>query len=114
MWTKFCEIDVISTVKSILLHPGKYINSDGICIPTDILRFEYHMAQPVRMHNVYKVAREMSNNKNIKSSIPVKELDLKHEFSEGPYMTLADVILFPCFKIFSMYSTLNYFRMNCL
>lgn len=100
MWTKFCEIDVISTVKNILCHPDKYFNSDGICIPTDILRFEYHMAQPVRMHNVYKVARQMSNNKNIKSSIPVKELNLKHEFSEGPYITLADVILFPCIQIF--------------
>lgn len=99
-WTKFCEVDIISTIKNITLNPENYFSDHEILIPADILRFECHMAQPVRMHNVYKVAREVNNDKAITSSTPITSLNLEHKFGEGSFITLADICLFPCFKIF--------------
>lgn len=101
---KFCEIDIISTIKTITSNPNLFLTNDEILLPKDIVRFEYHMFQPVRIHNVYKVAREKNKDKDIKSRVPVKDLNLQHEFAEGPFMTLADIILYPCFEIsFSIY-----------
>ncbi|KAJ3649721.1 hypothetical protein Zmor_021446 [Zophobas morio] len=100
IWTKFCEVDMVSTIKSILLNPSSYFDGNVLKLPQDMSRFEYHMGQPVRMHNIYKVAREQSNDKAIKSSIPIDKLDLHHTFGEGPFMTLSDIILFSCTEIF--------------
>lgn len=99
-WTKFCEVDIISTIQNVIRNPKHFFTTDKICLPRDIVRFEYHMSQSVRTHNIYKIAREINNDKDIKSGVPIKDLNLKHEFAEGSFMTLADVILFPCFEIF--------------
>lgn len=104
IWTKFCEIDMIATVKDMLKSVNNYIKSNMIQIPVDLTRFEVHMTQPVRIHNVYKLAREKNNDKLIKSNTPIEQLNLEHRYSEGPFMTLSDLLLFPCFKIaFSMF-----------
>lgn len=104
-WTKFCEVDIINTVKSVIKCSSDYFFDQKVHIPRDVTRFEYHMAQPVKMHNIYKAAREMNNDKGITSSIPIGKLNLQHAFSEGPFMTLSDVVLLPCFKIiFQIYS----------
>lgn len=104
-WTKFCEVDIIQTVKSIIQSPSDYFGDGKVRIPTDITRFEYHMTQPVKMHNIYKVAREVNKDKGITSNVPIEALNLQHDFSEGTFMTLSDVILLPCFRIvFQIYS----------
>lgn len=107
IWTKFCEIDIIASVKAVLTKPESYFISNEIYIPKDLTRFEVHMSKPVRLHNVYKVAQDQAkaNNKkisDINTSIPKEELELNHLFSEGPFMTLADIILFPNVHVLKM------------
>ncbi|XP_023025203.1 glutathione S-transferase, C-terminal domain containing [Leptinotarsa decemlineata] len=98
IWTRFCEIDIIETTKNIIKN--KYYKEGRFCLPGDIARFEFHLSKPVRMHNIYKVAREKNKDKDISSQIPIEKLNLNHTFSEGTMMTLADVILYQCYKIF--------------
>ncbi|XP_065168574.1 glutathione S-transferase C-terminal domain-containing protein homolog [Atheta coriaria] len=94
IWTKFCEVDMVSTVRNVLNDVNEN-NATKLLIPDDLVRFEYHMQQPVRMHNVYKVARDTQKDKSIKSTVPISELNIPHCYSEGPAMTLADIILLP-------------------
>ncbi|XP_017773546.1 PREDICTED: glutathione S-transferase C-terminal domain-containing protein homolog [Nicrophorus vespilloides] len=101
IWTKLCEVDMIATVKKLFSADCEEYPS--ITLPVDLTRFEYHMEKPVRIHNVYKLAREKNNDKDIKCSVPVENLNLAHCFSEGPFITLSDVILFPCIKILGSY-----------
>lgn len=98
IWTRFCEVDIISMTKDVLRN--KYRDGEKYYLPEAVLRFEYHMSKPVRMHNLYKEAREKNNDKGIKSNTPIDKLNLEHKYSEGTYMTLADVILYPCFTLF--------------
>lgn len=91
IWTKFCEIDMIESVTDLLNDSGQKLN-----LPPDMCRFEYHLSQPVRMHNIYKVAQEKNGETK---NIPIEKL-VQHTFSEGPFMTLSDVILFTVYQIF--------------
>lgn len=79
VWTKFCEVDIISTLKFF------DINDE---LPITLARFECHMSQPVRLHNIYKYI-----NKNEKK-IP------EHIYAEGSTISLADIIIFVCIYIF--------------
>ncbi|KAJ8912553.1 hypothetical protein NQ315_006625 [Exocentrus adspersus] len=97
IWTKFCEVDMISTTKKLLRND--FFDGNKFYLPEDVARFEFHMLQPVRMHNIYKLARKTSNDKNLKSSVPICDLNLIHLYSEGILMTLADIILFPCYMV---------------
>ncbi|CAG9830133.1 unnamed protein product [Diabrotica balteata] len=98
IWTRFCEVDIVQTIKSILVN--NCCIGDEFHLPSDIVRFEYHLSTPVRIHNIYKVARVKNKDKGIKSGIPTEELNIQHIFSEGPFMTLADVILYQCYEVF--------------
>ncbi|KAJ1521400.1 hypothetical protein ONE63_003075 [Megalurothrips usitatus] len=89
VWTRFCEVDVIAAVKKMLLNPQIHITS----IPNDVARLEEHLAHAPRLHNARK--HRQAYAKSIGSS--EAEEELPHSFAEGPSMTLADVILFPCF-----------------
>lgn len=67
VWTKFCEIDVVESTKSIvaMCTDGSFGRTDEMnqlecTLPDTFGRFESHMGQPVRMHNVYKLARNMA------------------------------------------------------
>lgn len=134
IWTKFCEVDIIKTVRSIL-------NVDELEeVPKNLLRFENHLKKPVRVHNVYKIARDLkkgsleneilkpenenntekkpmkvnekprpvkprkwkSNTKKqnqIDSSTKIEDLEVSHCFAEGPFLTLADLLLLPSYHI---------------
>lgn len=135
IWTKFCEVDIITTVRSIL-------NVDKLEeVPKNLIRFENHLKKPVRVHNVYKIARDLkkttlknefskplnetntekkSTNLNneksrqakprkwksntrkqvhIDSSTKIEDLEVSHHFAEGPFLTLADLLLLPCYHI---------------
>ncbi|XP_063225131.1 glutathione S-transferase C-terminal domain-containing protein homolog [Bacillus rossius redtenbacheri] len=91
LWTRFCEVDVISSVKSVIA--GQQEQSDVVVLPEDLVRFEIHMAQPLRIHNIQKVYQD-----HVKSAGRLS-VELEHSFAEGPAMTLADIILLPCFHI---------------
>ncbi|XP_047535247.1 glutathione S-transferase C-terminal domain-containing protein homolog [Vanessa atalanta] len=132
IWTKFCEVDLIKTVKELLSEE----KLDEI--PKSLIRFENHLNKPVKIHNIFKVARELkkeniksednvdhinsstininglkdearmpkhrkwkSNKKKSEIDIPLKieDLDLNHQFAEGPFLTLADLVLLPSYHI---------------
>ncbi|KAG7198185.1 hypothetical protein KM043_005599 [Ampulex compressa] len=99
VWTKFCEIDLILTLKFLNARDIEHNE-----LPITLARFEHHMSQPVRLHNLYKytMSKKCADEKIImqeKSRMP------EHVYAEGFYMTLADVIIFvtelhpsPCCK----------------
>ncbi|KAE8751611.1 hypothetical protein FOCC_FOCC001458 [Frankliniella occidentalis] len=91
VWTRFCEVDVIKSVKDFLSHPQSFLEM----IPTDVARLEEHLSHAPRLHNVRK--HRQAYAKSI-GSIESEE-EIPHLYAEGPSMTLADVILFPCFYI---------------
>lgn len=113
IWTRFCEVDVIKTVSRLLYQKEKGI--EILEVPLEVSRFERHMNEPVRMHNIYKLAREKANSmensngtktKNkkkgkviIECSIPKEKLEIDHTFAEGISFTIADLILYPCMRL---------------
>ncbi|KOB77544.1 Glutathione S-transferase C-terminal domain-containing protein-like protein [Operophtera brumata] len=131
IWTKFCEVDIIKTVKHIL-------ETDKLEeVPVNLVRFENHLKKPVKVHNVYKIVRDMKKeslkaayeskdetNSNVKPdgekpreaknrkwksnckkrlevdcSVKIEDLNISHQFAEGPFITLADLILLPTYHI---------------
>ncbi|KAK6642341.1 hypothetical protein RUM43_003842 [Polyplax serrata] len=103
LWTKFCEVDVIKMVNDVYLRCN--LKCDNVEIPEEMARFEVHMSQPVRIHNIQKQKQDLAKKKGTerKSRLPDNRLDLvlelEHVFAEGPNMTLADVMLFPAFYV---------------
>uniref|UniRef100_A0A2A4ISK8 GST C-terminal domain-containing protein n=1 Tax=Heliothis virescens TaxID=7102 RepID=A0A2A4ISK8_HELVI len=68
IWTKFCEVDIIKTVQGLL-------TADDIkVIPINLVRFEDHLKKPVRVHNVYKIARNIAK----------ENVNTRQETSSGP------------------------------
>ncbi|KAH8324199.1 hypothetical protein KR074_001343 [Drosophila pseudoananassae] len=105
IWTRFCEVDVVEVVSG--LHNGLILAA----VPVEVVRFEQHMNEPVRMHNIYKQAREQANQTEnggkvkrkdrveIKCTTPKEQLLIEHRFAEGISFTIADIILYPLLKI---------------
>lgn len=126
IWTKFCEIDIIKTVIEVLTT-SKLKELSG-----NLVRFENHLKKPVRVHNVYKIARDrkkvevnisenvenekkdtgitrVAKNRKWKSnkkknleidcSVKIEDLNISHQFAEGPFLTLADLVLLPSYHI---------------
>ncbi|XP_066990904.2 glutathione S-transferase C-terminal domain-containing protein homolog [Anabrus simplex] len=101
VWTRFCEVDIIKTVNELVLSD---IPTNEVSVPEDVARFEIHMAQPIRVHNVYKNKPEHSTSKNGFQGNSVdnscgKDILFGHCYAEGWTITLADIILLPCFHI---------------
>lgn len=91
VWTKFCEVDLILTVK--FLHTDDAMQNK---LPSSMARFERHLSQPVRLHNLYKyIMSKKYSDENIIS----QNGTLEHTYAEGSYMTLADIIIFVCTHI---------------
>lgn len=62
-WTKFCEIDIVNCTKSVLLFHQNLNDSEQskeleFHLPNQFGCFECHMEQPIRVHNIYKIARD--------------------------------------------------------
>lgn len=110
VWTKFCELDVVDCAKQVI----EALTDEGNCddeftLPDELPRFEKHMAQPIRMHNIYKLARTLAKEKtssangtptktksvHITSSVPINDLNLEHTYAEGQQLSIADVVIFP-------------------
>ncbi|ERL89795.1 hypothetical protein D910_07156 [Dendroctonus ponderosae] len=58
---------------------------------------------PVRIHNIYKIARNNLNDQSLISTKSRADINVLHDYAEGPYFTLADFILYPCFQVFFKY-----------
>lgn len=99
-WTKFCEVDLISTLK--------YLNTDNLMLPIDLARFERHMSKPIRLHNKhsYPACKKLT-------AIDVAKQDgtdsCEHGYVEALYITLSDIIIFVC-----MHMLLNTFSSEAL
>ncbi|XP_059490465.1 glutathione S-transferase C-terminal domain-containing protein homolog [Neocloeon triangulifer] len=83
-WTRFCEVDIIAATQQTLKVPCFH---SPVTFPRDLVRFEHHMSQPLRIHNVRKVRQDHAK---------VADSELDHCFAEGPSLTLADMIILPC------------------
>ncbi|XP_025075828.1 glutathione S-transferase C-terminal domain-containing protein homolog [Pogonomyrmex barbatus] len=93
IWTKFCEVDLILTLKSLARsHPEK---SE---LPVSLARFECHMSQPVKLHNLYKYTMckkfaALDISRRDETGLP------EHTYAEGACITLSDIIIFVCMHI---------------
>lgn len=94
VWTKFCEVELISMLRKI---DETFLSSS--MLPETIARFEMHMSQPVRLHNIYKytMSKKFSTNGIITQD---RNIIPEHLFAEGSFKTLADVFIFICIHAF--------------
>ncbi|XP_012535209.1 glutathione S-transferase C-terminal domain-containing protein homolog [Monomorium pharaonis] len=93
VWTKFCEVDLILTLKSFDTK-----DSEKSVLPVSLARFECHMSQPVKLHNLYKYTMSkkfaaLDITKWDKTALP------EHKYVENVYITLSDIIIFVCMHI---------------
>lgn len=86
LWTKFCEIDVVEVVQDILTNE-EHLSAE-VKVSTHLSRFEEHLKQPVRMHNVDKLRKKTNQD------------SVNHDFAEGHAVSLADLIIVPCIHVF--------------
>ena len=103
-WTSFCELEVASAMQ----NGNKIIN-----IPEAIAKFEAHLGQPVRMHNIRDVmqksgtiktrvvegGREVAEDGEDPVLLFAKE---SHVFAEGPELLLSDLLLYPVFHLLNI------------
>lgn len=113
IWTRFCEVDIVDAMNQLLstLHSGGRLDE----IPKEVPRFERHMNEPVRMHNIYKTAREQAQQQNsgagtkkkykviLDCSVPKEKLPIEHRFAEGISFTIADIILYTLIRLIFKY-----------
>lgn len=107
VWTRFCEVDIENALSEIL----KCTEKGGVLVdlPAECVRFENHMSCSVRMHNIYKLARERANGESQKKvtiecqKVPKEQLDIEHKFAEGVNVSIADIILYPSIRLIYHY-----------
>lgn len=125
-WTKFCEVDIVGCTKTILEFHQQITSSECLIeyvLPQVIGFFESHLSQPVKAHNINKLTLDIargleisdqqpktndSDGQNVtketergasKKSILTKNIILEHKFVEGPLISIADIIIFPYFRL---------------
>lgn len=97
-WTRFCERDVPAAVSEWLAAGDRTAP-----LPGEVWRFEHHLRQPPRVHNVWKQERRAAE-RTPGASVPSgwRRADhithLCHDYAEGPLLTIADLLLYPCIK----------------
>lgn len=75
-WTKFCEIDIINCTDAVMkLNKKHFDDKNSFQLFDEFGKFENHLALPVRVHNVYKVARSLAKGKTT-------EVKLEQKFEE--------------------------------
>lgn len=97
IWTSFCEVQM---VQSTILFLTQQQKQDVIEVPATLAKLEEHMKQPIRMHNIVK--RWQKDQPQSAGQLKQEDIQklagslLDHSYVEGPDMTLADLLLFPC------------------
>ncbi|XP_013111962.2 glutathione S-transferase C-terminal domain-containing protein homolog [Stomoxys calcitrans] len=112
IWTRYFEVDIVRVLCGTLTKIENNIECSDF--PIECVHFENHMNEPVRMHNIYKLARERANEQGssnvedndghrkkvtIECKIPKEQLAIDHKFAEGVSFTIADLILYPYIRI---------------
>ena len=105
VWTKFCEVDLILTLK--FLHSESAARNE---LPSSMVRFEHHMSQPIKLHNLYKYSMSKKcSNENVVLLNGTRFLE--HTYAKGSSASLLDMIIFVCthilLTVFSSESTLK-------
>jgi hypothetical protein len=90
LWTNFCEREMVECSKRLRRATGE---SD---FPIELMKLETDLGNPVRVHNVYKVARDLRKDQSIKSG---SELNLEHKYCHANEPNLSDVILYSIYKL---------------
>jgi glutathione S-transferase len=104
IWTSFCEVQMIQATILFLTQQQQH---DVVEIPTALVKLEEHLKQPIRMHNVVKRWQAEEPRSAAGGQLNQEEIQklagtlLEHTYAEGPDMTLADLILFPCVTFLS-------------
>lgn len=90
LWTNFCEREMVCCVERLMTTNGE------AQFPLELIKFERDLANPVRIHNVYKLCRDAKKDKSIKSGSIV---DLEHKYCHGTEVSLSDVVLYSIYKL---------------
>lgn len=116
-WTKFCEVDVLTCAKNVLLFHEQWHQTDDCpadyILPKEFGQLESHLSKPVKAHNMSKLLLNFvesvkiddtrtsdaaENNESSNGNVhELKKPMLEHKFVEGPEISIADLILFPYF-----------------
>lgn len=73
-WTKFCEIDFIDCTKNVMNLSDKHFDDkQSFQLFDELAKFEKHLALPVRIHNVYKVARNLAKEKKMQLNVKLEQ-----------------------------------------
>ncbi|XP_015585655.1 glutathione S-transferase C-terminal domain-containing protein homolog [Cephus cinctus] len=93
VWTKFCEVDMISTMKTLNQE-----ETDKSELPVNLARFECHMSHQPRMHNFYKYTM---SKKFAPGGITTQDRSIipQYDYANGNSVTLADMIILVCVHI---------------
>ena len=104
-WTKFCEVDIHQPLEELN-------NTELITLPEAISKFEAHLKQPVRMHNIRDKMQKSGKVKPVlEDGIEVvidngEKVDpievyarTEHVFAEGPELLISDVLIYPIFYL---------------
>lgn len=118
-WTKFCEIDVIQCTQEILaFHKDLNKIQKQYMVPNVISCFESHLSRPPRQHNKGKTKPTTNTISHIENQMEAISLEsargrldenmvpkqfgakeLFPQFMEGDRISIADIVVFPCFSI---------------
>jgi len=117
VWTKFCEIDLpqaTSRLLSDLVEAKKEISAAAVTsseigssrdnillkskiiqLPEELAKYEAHLRQPIRMHNIRKRMQAENFTSSVDGGDPIIEFARsQHIFAEGPDCLLSDAVLF--------------------
>jgi Methyltransferase domain len=90
LWTSLCEREMVECSKQLRRATGETE------FPIEMMKLETDLANPVRVHNVYKVARSLNKGQAIKSG---SVLNLEHKYCHSNEANLSDVILYSIYKL---------------
>lgn len=76
IWTKFCEVDLILFVKDLFSVP---LDTEELILTNTIARFERHMEQPVRVHNVKRIENELAKMKLVDEKADLPQASVPEE-----------------------------------
>ncbi|XP_037079394.1 glutathione S-transferase C-terminal domain-containing protein homolog [Pollicipes pollicipes] len=89
---------VIADLASLGTDPS---GAQPFTVPPELLQFEHHMQQPLRVHNVWKQEQAFGGRaRNWKSGDHRTSLQcVRHTYAEGHVLTISDLLLYPCVRV---------------
>ncbi|KAF0304260.1 Glutathione S-transferase C-terminal domain-containing [Amphibalanus amphitrite] len=96
LWTRFCERDVPEALRAALAATRVKFT-----VPAELLQFEHHMHQPLRVHNVWKQDQASGGTVRAWGSGDHRTAlqCVRHTYAEGHVLTISDLLLYPCLRL---------------